>query len=151
MLLGNSNIIAGLSPSTDLTDTVCVIGIVKVKIAGPIQNGERIYASMKKPGIGIPETQIPLRAAGDFSPILLGQSLEAVSARDLDVVRHAKCFVSIVLGIQSGQVAAALEDVRRDTRRKITETIKEEKRKFYRSKFTLYCFTYVSRLLVSCQ
>jgi len=118
---------------TDPTDTVCVIGIVRVKVAGPVQNGERIYASTSKPGIGIPETQMPLRPPGSRSPILLGQSLETAHASTLDTVKSVKCFVSVVLGIQSEHVQAAVEDVRRDTRIKIAESIKREKQKFIKS------------------
>ncbi|KAK3739027.1 hypothetical protein QZH41_010488 [Actinostola sp. cb2023] len=147
-VISRSAYLHGNVPEVDegLTDTVCVIGIVKVKIAGPVQNGERIYASIDRPGIGIPETQFSLRSAGKCSAILLGQSLEAVHSPSLQVVKCVKCFVSIVLGIQSGQVFSALEDVRLYTRNKIAESIKREKKKFYRG---LICKASIILILLS--
>lgn len=119
---------------------MCVIGIVRVKVAGPVQNGERIYASTSKPGIGIPETQMPLRAPGNRSPILLGQSLETAHSSTLDTVKSVKCFVSVILGVQSEQIRTAVEDVRRDTRLRIAECIKREKQRFLRSTYHLNYF-----------
>ncbi|XP_031553759.1 uncharacterized protein LOC116290795 [Actinia tenebrosa] len=114
------------------TDTVCVIGIVKVKVAGPVQNGERIYASFDVAGVGIPETQIPLRPSGGISPILLGQALESSQSSKLDTIHPVKCFVSVVLGIQSREVSHAVDNVQRHMQRKIADAIRLEKRKFYK-------------------
>ena len=93
------------------TETVCVIGLVKVKVLGTVQNGERVYAAVHQPGVAIPETQIPLRAMADRTPTLLGQALESKTSSKQDSVHLVHCFVSIVLGIQSGQLANAINDL----------------------------------------
>lgn len=121
-----------ISLFVEQTDTVCVIGIVKIKVAGPVQNGERIYASFENAGVGIPETQIPLRPSGGVSPILLGQALESSHTSKLDAVHPVKCFVSVVLGIQSREVGDAVDNIQRHMQRKIADTIKNEKKKFYK-------------------
>ncbi|XP_067056496.1 uncharacterized protein [Acropora muricata] len=93
------------------TDTVCVIGLVKVKVLGTVQNGERVYVSLNKPGVAVPETQIPLRPMADRTPALLGQAIESKESHSQDEVHLIQCFVSIVLGIQSGQIANAINNL----------------------------------------
>ena len=93
------------------TETVCVIGLVKVKVLGTVQNGERVYAAVHQPGVAIPETQIPLRAMAGCTPTLLGQALESKTSYKQDSVHLVHCFVSIVLGIQSGQLTNAINDL----------------------------------------
>lgn len=93
------------------TETVCVIGLVKVKVLGTVQNGERVYAAVHQPGVAIPETHIPLRAMAGRTPTLLGQALESKTSYKQDSVHLVHCFVSIVLGIQSGQLANAINDL----------------------------------------
>ncbi|XP_073242440.1 uncharacterized protein [Porites lutea] len=103
------------APSHDVekgrTETVCVIGIVKVKVLGTVQNGERIYVALDTPAVAVPETQIPLRPMADRSPTLLGQALESQTSYRLDSVHLVRCFVSIVLGIQSGQITNAIDNL----------------------------------------
>ena len=93
------------------TETVCVIGLVKVKVLGTVQNGERVYVSLNKPGVAVPETQIPLRPMADRTPTLLGQALESKRSHLQDGVHLVQCFVSVVLGIQSGQIANAINNL----------------------------------------
>lgn len=93
------------------TETVCVIGLVKVKVLGTVQNGERVYVSLDKPGVAVPETQIPLRPMADRTPTLLGQALESKRSHVQNEVHLVQCFVSVVLGIQSGQIANAINSL----------------------------------------
>lgn len=93
------------------TETVCVIGLVKVKVLGTVQNGERVYAAVHQPGVAIPETQIPLRAMAGRTPTLLGQAMESKTSYKQDSSHLVYCFVSIVLGIQSGQLTNAINDL----------------------------------------
>lgn len=78
---------------------------------GTVQNGERVYAAVHQPGVAIPETQIPLRAMAGRTPTLLGQALENKTSFKQDSVHLVHCFVSIVLGIQSGQLANAINNL----------------------------------------
>ena len=111
------------------TDTVCVIGLVKVKVMGTVQNGERIYAALDNPGVAVPETQIPLRRMADRWPTLLGQALESKTSRTLDTVQLVNCFVSIVLGIQSQQIASAIDNVQDRVHVNIKDTLERERRR----------------------
>ncbi|XP_068741308.1 uncharacterized protein [Montipora capricornis] len=93
------------------TDTVCVIGLVKVKVHGTVQNGERVYVSLDKPGVAIPETQIPLRPMAGCTLTRLGHAMESKEGHSHDAVHLLQCFVSIVLGIQSRQIATAINNL----------------------------------------
>ena len=53
------------------TDTVCVLGIVNVKIVGSVQSGERIYASNEYPGKAVPQSHL-LHGVGERHEVLLG-------------------------------------------------------------------------------
>ena len=114
------------------TETVCVIGVVKVKVVGTVQNGERIYVALHHPGVAIPETQIPLRPMADRRPVLLGQALESKSSYSQDKVQLVQCFVSIVLGIQSGQINNAIEDLQEKMQRKFEDVVVKDRSKWIR-------------------
>ena len=114
------------------TETVCVIGLVKVKVLGTVQNGERIYVALHQPGVAIPETQIPLRPMADRRPVLLGQALESKPSNSQDNVKLVQCFVSIVLGIQSGQINAAIEDLQEKMQRKFEDVVVKDRSKWLR-------------------
>lgn len=109
------------------TETVCVIGIVRVKVLGTVQNGERVYVALDKPGVAVPETQIPLRPMADRTPTLLGQALESKTSHVQDDVGLVRCFVSIVLGIQSGQIASAVNNLQQRMQGTFEEVIVKDR------------------------
>ncbi|XP_078376277.1 uncharacterized protein LOC144659653 isoform X2 [Oculina patagonica] len=112
------------------TETVCVIGLVKVKVLGTVQNGERIYVALHQPGVAIPETQIPLRPMADRTPTLLGQALESKTSYTQDGVHLVQCFVSIVLGIQSGQIANAINNLQERMQGRFEDVIVKDRSKW---------------------
>lgn len=90
---------------------VCVIGVVKVKVRGPVQNGERIYASLSSfPGVAMPESVITQVTSNDLT--LVGQSLESVKDSPPDKVNLVSCFVSIFLSIQTQHTSKAMNEMR---------------------------------------
>ena len=66
-----------------LDDLVCVIGMVNVKVLGPVKNGERIFASLEHSGVAIPQSRLNGRVASDA--FLLGQTLERRDAKEHEV------------------------------------------------------------------
>ena len=96
---------------TGQTDIVCVIGMVKVQIVGSVRTGERIYASTEDPGTGIPESHLPLGAFIIRNHTLLGMAMETCKSRRHGEVNLVKCFVCIVLGINSHQLATEVENI----------------------------------------
>ena len=124
-----------MSPKTffvsDPTDVVCVIGIVKVKVRGQVQNGERIYASLSPyPGVAMPEHVIKQVTSEELT--LIGQSLESVKDESPDAVHLVSCFVSILLTIQSQHTNKALSDLRTDVLGTIDSKIKRAKKRLLR-------------------
>lgn len=130
------------------TETVCVIGLVKVKVLGTVQNGERIYVALHQPGVAIPETQIPLRPMADRRPVLLGQALESKSSFSQDNVKLVQCFVSIVLGIQSGQINAAIKDLHVKMQRNFEDVVVKDRSKWLRGlRWKIFIFLIIVGLL----
>ena len=117
--------------STEPSDTVCVIGIVQTKVMGPVQNGERVYASMSQPGVALAESMLTYfpPSANCRQPTLLGQALENSKPGKINEVSLVKCFVSIVLGIQSQQVTNAVENVRKNLDKRMQTQFENAKRK----------------------
>lgn len=93
------------------TDIICVIGMVKVLIVGSAQTGERIYASTDNPGTGIAESHLPLGAHIFRDHTLLGMAMEPCKPRYHDEANLVKCFVCIVLGINSQQLSSEVENI----------------------------------------
>ncbi|XP_068741090.1 uncharacterized protein [Montipora capricornis] len=97
--------------TTGQTDIVCVIGMVKVQVMGSVRTGERIYASTDDPGKAIPESHLPLGAFVIRNHTLLGMAMEGCKLRRYGEVNSVKCFVCIVLGINSFQLASEVENI----------------------------------------
>ncbi len=110
---------------------VCVIGVVKVKVRGPVENGERIYASLSTyPGVAMPEHVIKQVTSQELT--LLGQSLESVKDSSPDAVNLVSCFVSILLSIQTQHTNKALGELRTDVLEKVDTKIGRAKRSVVR-------------------
>lgn len=116
------------------TDIVCVIGMVKVQIVGSVLTGERIYASTDDPGKAIPESHLPLGAFVIRNHTLLGMAMETCKSRRHGEVNLVKCFVCIVLGINSHQLAGAVENIVESIDMDIKVAIGKSNKTTYRSK-----------------
>ncbi|PFX23603.1 uncharacterized protein LOC111332759 [Stylophora pistillata] len=113
-----------------LDDLVCVIGMVNVKVLGPVKNGERIFASLEHSGVAIPQSRLNGRMASDA--FLLGQTLERRDAEENDV-NLVQSFVSILLSITSSHMAEAASD---DLRKHVREDVKTEVNKMKKKCFS---------------
>lgn len=113
-----------------LDDLVCVIGMVNVKVLGPVKNGERIFASLEHSGVAIPQSRLNGRVASDA--FLLGQTLERRNAEENDV-NLVQSFVSILLSITSSHMAEATSD---DLRKHVREGVKTEVNKMKKKCFS---------------
>lgn len=124
---------------TGQTDIVCVIGMVKVQIGGSVRTGERIYASTDNPGTGIPESHLPLGAFIVRNHTLLGMAMETCKPRYHDEVNLVKCFVCIVLGINSHQLSDEVENIMENIDMDIKVAIgKSNKRNCRRKSYLCY-------------
>lgn len=130
-ILGNLKKPSYLFP--DPTDVVCVIGIVNVKVRGPVQNGERIYASLSSyPGVAMPEHVIVPVTSQKLT--LIGQSLESTKCSSPDAVNLVSCFVSILLSIQTQHTNRALSEMRSDLLDNVDGKIKQAKKSLLRGR-----------------
>ncbi|XP_048583347.1 uncharacterized protein LOC116609536 isoform X2 [Nematostella vectensis] len=114
------------SDQKDLDEVVCVIGMVGVKVMGPVVNGERIYASMETPGVAVPQSRICDVSTHDA--FLLGQSLETYECKPNDVTA-VQCFVSILLSISSGHVTQAISDLRHNVKEDVKTEVRHVKKR----------------------
>lgn len=111
------------------SDLVCVIGMVDVKVLGPVENGERIYASLEHPGVGIPQSRVFDAVSSDV--FLLGQTLAGVEAKS-DEVKLVQSFVSVMLSISTSHVTRAVGDLRQHMKEDVKTEVKQIKKKCLR-------------------
>jgi len=128
---------APLDREKEQTDIVCVIGMVKVQIVGSVRTGERIYASTDDPGTGIPETHLPLGAFMFRNHTLLGMAMETCKPRRHGEVNLVKCFVCIVLGINSHQLSDEVKNIMENIDMDINVAIGKSNRRTCRRMFFL--------------
>lgn len=64
------------------------------------------------------------------TPVLLGQALESKSSYNQSNVQLVQCFVSIVLGIQSGQIASAINNLQESMQRRVEEVVVKDRSKW---------------------
>ena len=115
----------------DSTDLVCVIGMVNVKVLGPVENGERLYASLEHPGVAIPQSRVCEAVSSDV--FLLGQTLVGVEVEaQSSEVKLVQSFVSVMLSISSGHVARAVGDLREHVKEDVKTEVHLAKKKCLR-------------------
>ena len=120
-------------------DTICVIGIVNVKVVGSVENGERIYASTNSPGKATPQSHMPVGSFLRKKHVLLGMALETKkSTKILDEVQLVKCFVCVVLDVSRNELLEEIEDLYEANEKRTEEQIKFSSRRTWSSK----CFTF---------
>jgi hypothetical protein len=121
-------------PAEGKTDTVCVIGIVKVKVIGSVENGERVYASLDRPGKAIPQSHLPVGSFLRRKHTLLGMSLERKSPKSLEEEQLVECFVCIVLDMGRQDILNEVEQIYELSEKSTHEKIKYASKKAWRSK-----------------
>lgn len=130
---------------TGETDIVCVIGMVKVQIVGSVRTGERIYASTDNPGTGIAESHLPLGAFIFRDHTLLGMAMEPCQPCYHDEMNLVKCFVCIVLGINSHQLSSEVENIMENVDMDIKVAIGKSNKRNCRREYCLFCMLFILR------
>ena len=131
------------------TDTICVIGIVNVKVVGSVENGERIYASTTDPGKAIPQSHMPVGTFLRKKHVLLGMAMETKKcAKMLDEVNLSKCFVCIVLDVSRHELLEEIETLYEVNQKRTEEQIKVESKRTWSSKFLKRIFKNLRRILL---
>lgn len=125
--------------SSDPTDVVCVIGVIKVKCAGSVRAGERIYATVDpdNPGTAVPESHLPPSVVMGRTSILLGMSMEEKKASKLDDVNLVQCFVCIVLGVCDKQITSEIENMYDHFQMDLAVKLRRERKKMRRRKYSV--------------
>lgn len=113
----------------DLSDLVCIIGMVNVKVLGSVENGERLYSSLEHPGVAIPQSRLCDAVSKDA--FLLGQTLEGSDANTSNI-HLVQSFVSALLSITNGHLADAFDDVRKHVKEDVKTEVKAVKKKCLR-------------------
>ena len=116
------------------TDTVCVIGIVNVKVVGSVENGERIYASVDRPGKAIPQSHLPVGSFLRKKHVLLGMALERKFPKSFEDSHLVKCFVCIILDVNRTEILEEVERLYEANEKSTQEQIKISSKKTWNSK-----------------
>ena len=69
---------------------------------------------------------------------LLGMAMESCSPRKLEEVNLVKCFVCIVLGINSNQLTSEVKNILDSTEMDIKVAIRQSSKRTWKSKFRLF-------------
>ena len=93
-----------------------MMGIVKVKVIGTIESGQRVYASKFHPGKAVPESSL-VHVDDD---ILLGIAMEGSDQDDENLVR---CFISILCGINANYSSLKAREFRFQTNADIEKCV----------------------------
>ncbi|XP_028411316.1 uncharacterized protein LOC114533890 [Dendronephthya gigantea] len=123
---------ANKTPEDGKTDTVCVVGIVNVKVIGSVENGERVYASIDRPGKAIPQSHLPVGSFLRKKHVLLGMSMERKYPKSFEEEHLVKCFVCIVLDIGRQDVLKEVESIYEISEKSTQEQIKFASKKAWR-------------------
>ncbi|XP_028414401.1 uncharacterized protein LOC114537548 isoform X2 [Dendronephthya gigantea] len=140
-VVSRSHWLAGHKPQNPdtKTDTVCVIGIVNVKVVGSIENGERIYASSNNPGKAIPQSYMPVGSFLRKKHVLLGMALETKKCTTmLDDVQLVKCFVCIVLDVNRRELFDEIEELYEVNEKRTREEIRNAHKRTWKK---LKCYS----------
>ncbi|XP_028512563.1 uncharacterized protein LOC110231434 [Exaiptasia diaphana] len=115
----------------DVSDVVCVIGVVQVKCAGSVRAGERIYSALIKDraGTAIAESHLSPGAILSNRGTLLGMALEEKKTKKPGDETLVKCFVCIVMGITDKQVTMEIETMYDNVEMTLTDKLKEERKR----------------------
>ena len=70
----------------------------------------------------------------DCTPTLLGQALESKTSYTQGSVHLVQCFVSIVLGIQSGQIANAINNLQERMQTRFEDVMVKDRSKWLKGK-----------------
>lgn len=103
--------------------------MVNVKVLGPVENGERIYASLEHPGIAIPQSRVCDAVSSDV--FLLGQTLDGLDANTSEI-NLVQSFVSVMLSISSSQVTRAYGDLREHMKEDLKTEMNQYKKRCVR-------------------
>lgn len=128
------------------TDTVCVIGMVNVKVVGSVQNGERIYASTDHPGKAIPQSHMPVGSFLRKKHVLLGMAMESKpKTKTLNEVNLVKCFVCVVLDVSRQELLEEIESLYEVNEKRTEEQIKVSSKKTWKR---LKCYFAITLVLL---
>ena len=113
--------------------------MVNVKVLGPVENGERLYASLEHPGVAIPQSRVCEAVSSDV--FLLGQTLVGVEVEaQSSEVKLVQSFVSVMLSISSGHVARAVGDLREHVKEDVKTEVHLAKKKCLRGNWPVRNF-----------
>ncbi|XP_065060043.1 uncharacterized protein LOC135687420 [Rhopilema esculentum] len=122
-VITRSYYLEGRCPEADKgeTDLVCIIGIVKVRVVGPVYNGEQLYAYPERHGVAATRSTISLdRSDVSQRLLLLGQALESKPDTGIQEEALVSSLISVVNGIDSLAMTQKVSDLHV----KIDDTIK---------------------------
>ena len=108
--------------------------MVNVKVIGSVENGERVYASIDRPGKAIPQSHLPVGSFLRRKHTLLGMAMERKFSKSLEQEHLVRCFVCIVLDIGRQDVLHEVEEIFELSEKSTYEQIKFASKRAWRSK-----------------
>ena len=108
--------------------------MVNVKVIGSIENGERVYASIDRPGKAIPQSHLPIGSFLRKQHTLLGMAMEQKSSKSLEEEHLVRCFVCVVLDVGRQDILREVEEIFESSEKSTHDQIKFASKRAWRSK-----------------
>jgi len=150
-VITRSYYVAGLCSDSqmDNSDLVCVIGIVKVRVLGPVRNGDQLYAYKKRPGVAATRTRLLLeKREENDKTFLIGQAIESKNGVQYNEETLVSAFVSVVNGIDCLAMNQRVESLDKNLKGMIQSLVYDATKKIKRRFFWLKALLLVAMLAV---
>eukprot|EP00795_Rhopilema_esculentum_P005891 gene5891-11226_t len=109
------------------TETVCMFGIVPVKVRGPVTRGDIVYASPSHPGVAVSSSTLGSKPLLINDSSALGMAWQTIYA-DEDELNLVYCLASITMEIFQGMIEKRFRTLKRRVNARIDDIQKSRKR-----------------------
>lgn len=120
-----------------------------MKVLGSVENGERIYSSINRPGKAIPQSHLPVGSFLRKKHVLLGTAMERKDPKSLDEEHLVKCFVCIVLDVGRMDVLEEVEVLYETSEKQTHYKIKMASKRAWKRKYFEFCSMILSSVKFS--
>lgn len=136
---------ANVQPEGVRTETVCMFGIVPVRVEGSVKRGEILYASSRSPGVAVGSSNLDVAPSLLNDAAAIGMSWETISAFSNEI-NNVSCLVSVTMEVFQGMIEKRMKSLKRAVKHDLDDIRKARKCSRKRS---IICFTSIFLFLVS--
>jgi len=138
---------AHVQPKGVRTETICMFGIVPVRVQGRVNRGDILYASPDSPGVAVSSNSLNAMPSLCNDTAAIGMAWETIPAHD-DELNCIQCLVSITMEIFQGMIEKRMKSLKKNVDTDIAG-IKLARKKSTRRKYICMITLVIFIVLVS--